>query len=246
MALTALIINKLKGTAPKGFVRIASSTYTAGGDPETIAGSYQPEQMALVLDANLLEQPTFKAEPTVSTVEDGASVSDHVTLKPITLRIEGIVSDTPIAGSWGKNIWKSIKAGAFGSFPSKDAHKLLFSLWKNRIPFDYVGGLQVYKNMVLSEYTPTRNAKTGGVLQFTATLQQVRIVKTKLVPSLKPSAGDRGDAKRNKGTQPAQDCNAAQQKEVNSWGEERNAPVKDTVNQYNSDGSLNKDYKYKS
>ena len=114
-------------------------------------------------------------------------------LKPITLHIEGLVTDTPINA---QNVWRAYGAAGFGAVPSKAAHKVLYNLWLQRQPFDYVGGLQVYKNMVLTAYDPVRNTKTGGTLQFTATMQQVRMVASQTVQSLKPA-----QAKKSLGTQ---------------------------------------------
>lgn len=55
-----------------------------------------------VLDVALTEDHTFEADITDFPVESSGSVSDNIRPKPVKIRIEGIVSDTPLSGN-GKN-----------------------------------------------------------------------------------------------------------------------------------------------
>lgn len=50
----------------------------------------------LLIDATISESPKYEAEPTDYAVEDGPDVTDNIRLKPITLQIDGLVSETPI------------------------------------------------------------------------------------------------------------------------------------------------------
>lgn len=85
---------------------------------------------AIVLDALIREDYTAEAEPTTHPVEDGADVTDHVILRPRTLQIEGVVTETPLDGlvdslvnagiqtvtsSIGQAISKKVGGGAFGA-----------------------------------------------------------------------------------------------------------------------------------
>lgn len=60
----------------------------------TIAGALSP----ILLDATLKESFKAEAEVTQHPIEDGADVSDHVILKPTSLTISGIVTETPFEG----------------------------------------------------------------------------------------------------------------------------------------------------
>jgi hypothetical protein len=85
---------------------------------------------AIVLDALIKEDYSADAEPTTHPVEDGADITDHVILRPRTLSIEGIVTETPLGGfvdslvnagiqtvtsSIGQAISKRVGGGAFGA-----------------------------------------------------------------------------------------------------------------------------------
>jgi uncharacterized protein YcfJ len=69
------------------------------------------------LDASLQENHEASATPTENEVEDGAKISDHITLSPLSLSIEGVVSENPIslissaigavAGLIGKQVGKN-------------------------------------------------------------------------------------------------------------------------------------------
>lgn len=50
----------------------------------------------LLVDATISETPSYDAEPTDYAVEEGPDVTDNIRLKPVTLQIEGLVSETPI------------------------------------------------------------------------------------------------------------------------------------------------------
>jgi len=49
-----------------------------------------------LVDATISETPTYDAEVTAFPVEDGPDVTDNIALRPITLQIDGVISETPI------------------------------------------------------------------------------------------------------------------------------------------------------
>ncbi len=135
----------------------------------------------LRLDAMISEMPEYDAQPTQSQVEDGETISDHVTLKPVKLAIQGIVTDTPV--SFDREFSSQFATPS----PSKAAHIFLKTLYENRIPFDFVGGLDVYKSMVISKYAPQNTAETGDSLRFHCTMEQVKTVSTQIITTKKAS-----------------------------------------------------------
>lgn len=140
----------------KGFVTPANSDGTGG-------------PIALELDALINEDPDFTAEPTKSIVESGATVSDHVTLRPLKLSLSGVVSNTPVG-------LQSLAQGAAFFDNAAQAFKFLKDLFTNRVPFDFVGGLMVYHNMVITSFNAPRTKDTANTLTFTMTLEQITIV----------------------------------------------------------------------
>lgn len=175
MGLTHLLFNR---ATRKGFVNPGD----AGGT----------ETIALELDAILTESPEYAATPTRSPIETGANVTDHVTLEPEKLTIEGIVSNTPIS-------LLRILSGVTFDDPAADAFTYLEDLYKNRQPFDFVGDLKIYENMVITSFNPSRTPITGQTLQFSVSMERIRFADSRLVmetyfaESVEHSAPDKQD-----------------------------------------------------
>lgn len=166
MALIQLLFGKNKR---KGF-----------SDPGVFGGQ---ETIGLELDVIMTESPEYVATPTSNPVETGANITDHVTLSPERLTIEGIVSNTPVS------LFRVLSGVTF-SDPAKDAFEYIYDLYVNREPFDFVGGLDVYRDMVITSFNPVRNPTTGDVLQFTVSMEQIKFADSEVVQAInfKPSA----------------------------------------------------------
>lgn len=63
----------------------------------TVGGQIAP----MILDATMKEDFTATAEMTKHPIEDGADATDHVILRPTTLSISGIITETPFEGIAG-------------------------------------------------------------------------------------------------------------------------------------------------
>ena len=160
----------------------------------------------LQLDVMESEAPEYRATPSRSQVEDAATISAHVTLQPIKLSVSGIVTDTPIG--FARQYSKAFS----GSKPSEEAFTYLENLYKNAIPFDFVGGFRVYNSMIIAEWRPTRNAQTGDALRFTCTMEQVRIVSSQLLTK----GPKKLQSKTSHGSQPLKSVNVTQATAVQS------------------------------
>ena len=165
-----MLYQMIFGTITKGFVSAANSSNLPAGASGPLNLS---EPIALEMDVVSQETLTLTATPTRSLVESGADVTDHVALEPEKLGIEAIVSNTPLG--WGK-------LGSKFSNPAKQAREYLEAVYQARQPFDFVGGLKVYRNMVITSLTFPRTAKTGMALEFSCTMESIRVVASKLVP----------------------------------------------------------------
>lgn len=127
------------------------------------------------VDVAVSEDHSFDSEVTEHPVERGADVADHVRARPITLTIEGLVSDDPIGTVRDQRL-----ASAGGSIehapPSDDAFALLLSVRDAREPVTIVTSLRTYEDMVLTSLSVPRGARTGHALRFMATFVQVQLV----------------------------------------------------------------------
>lgn len=165
----------------------------------------------LVVDATVSEVPTYEAEPTEHPIEDGSAITDHVKVKPITLKIDGIISETPLtlsaqlagltaaAGSVGGSIVGGFKGGVANQLATIGAGKLGAKIFGNtqspvviarqqlrdlllkKRLHRIVTKYEVFDNMILTSLTFTRDQNTGGSIKFSATAKQIKIVKSEVV-----------------------------------------------------------------
>jgi hypothetical protein len=158
------------------------------------------------IDVTLTENHNFESEVTDNPVEEGVVISDHIDLKPESLTITGVISDTPLnfttsiqgaattAGAFvGKKIVgplgavAGVGAGAVAGLlvsPNnrmKNTFDHFRDLQSKRVPFTVITGLKRYTNMVIVTLTVNRDSKSGRSFNFTATLKQIRIVESKTI-----------------------------------------------------------------
>lgn len=155
--------------------------------------------LSLELDATIMEAPEFTSKPTSNEVESGADITDHVTNDPVTLTIEGVVTNSPIG------ILQSLRAIASAN-AWQDAYNFIKQLRENREPFDFVGGLQVYESMIITSFSPTRTPRTGEALEFRMTMKQIKTVETEVVPvtKFKEDVKHTGQKEQSLGGQPTE------------------------------------------
>jgi hypothetical protein len=128
----------------------------------------------LLLDASVKESHHVRAKATRHPVENAegepATVSDHVLLEPLSLQIDGIITNTPVM----------FLAGVFSasSDPVHDAYmELETNVLTGRI-VTVTTSLRVYENMVLESVEITRDVSKANALHFSATATQITLVNT--------------------------------------------------------------------
>lgn len=157
----------------------------------------------LELDASLKETHSRESPPTEFPVEDGTTVSDHIIIKPFSLEITGIISDTPIGGLGGLLTQLAttavssltpptgviaasagvavISALAGSKSPSVSAYGQLLNLQAQAEPFDVITSLRRYPNMWIKSISVPRDSENGKVLMFTVSLTQLILVSPQSV-----------------------------------------------------------------
>ncbi len=173
------------------------------------ASVYVPVDIGgFTVDAAIEEMHDYSCTVSQFPVEKGATFSDHVQLNPIGLRLDCIVTDTPI-GPMEK------VRGSVGSFTgegftqwSDEAHEHFKKLRAKREPFDVVTSLQTYHNMVIESYSPTRRAGDGFALRFTLNLKFIGIVEngTAFVRTATPNSKKKSKLGTKPTKQPPEDA----------------------------------------
>lgn len=126
-------------------------------------------------------------EITQHPVQQGATITDHAYLKPATVSIKIMFSDTdaPLAETYAK----------------------LRKLQASREPFDVVTGKRAYKNMLFKSLGQTNDAQTENVLSISAELQEIFIVQvetTTVPPRARQANPGKTGATENAGQKSAQ------------------------------------------
>lgn len=149
-------------------------------------------------DASVKENHSRESPPTEFPLENGDVVSDHIIVKPFSLELTGIISDTPIGNTKGlltevaTTLTSSLippvglvtlgaAAALFSALsasqsPSVAAYGQLLQLQQNAQPFDVLTSLYRYSNMWIKAISAPRDSETGKVLLFTVSLVQLLLV----------------------------------------------------------------------
>jgi len=121
------------------------------------------DQETIELDVVEEERPEFNSEVSDHPIEDGASVTDHVSLRPISVPMNGVVAGEGAADKIATlRRWRNEK------------HRLRYV------------GRNIFKNYVVSEFNSEHDAGVGDGFRFRLELQQVRIVKPAVVELVNP------------------------------------------------------------
>ncbi len=152
----------------------------------------EPSQIgSIVLDCSVSEQHQADVDVTDSPVERGANISDHARPKPETLTLEGLITNAPLSRdplspSTAESLAGSIDTGFISRAqgdPTRavSAYQDLRDLKDAGELIEVVTSLRSYSDMVLTNLSVPRDAKTGECLKFTATFKQIRVVENKKV-----------------------------------------------------------------
>ncbi len=169
------------------------------------------EKVLVEMDASIQESHRRTATVTQNPIEDGSNIADHVKLNPQSLTVKGIFSEVPLSffnsvvgllSSSAANAAQSALPGIGGAILGDaaalvtgklgglltgtprdpiDAVGYLEELWEKREPFTMVTAIKKYEDMVITNLDIPRNAKMGGSLFFTVTLEQIKIAKSAVV-----------------------------------------------------------------
>ena len=146
----------------------------------------------ITLDASVSEVHSAKATATRHPVETGSEITDHVLVAPLTVKIDGVVTNYPL-----ETLASVTYAGRDLAGEAYDS--LLYKLLDGQL-CTIVTTLTTYDDMVLEMLEVPRDAKRGNALHFSA--QAVQIKTVELTGAIATStAGGRGTG--SAGTKPA-------------------------------------------
>lgn len=124
----------------------------------------------ITIDVVTGEVHEFKSLITSNPIEDGTPVSDHQTLMPVTVTMQGFFTDTPIS----KN---NPLASYLNSYEgrSRDEFDKLTAIRNLKTKFTLITGIKAYPNMLFEEISAPRSSGKGQRVDFSAKIRQVQI-----------------------------------------------------------------------
>lgn len=169
---------------------------------------------ALDIDATLSIGESLTAQATEHPVETGGVISDHVIAKPKTLRLEGIISATPLptqatSRDFGFDSFSNPLLDIEGQgisppdrFRAQDALETLRTIHAAKLPVTVGTGIHspdiaqdFHNNLIIETLEFPRDPTTGDALRFTATLKEITTVESATVAlqkSQKPGKVSKG------------------------------------------------------
>lgn len=149
---------------------------------------------SLQIDATLNEIHSAQAEVTEHPVEQGSDISDHVRPKPVELKIEGVVSDTPLDSALLGIATRSLPPLGLAAQAASSITNLLAKSSFARGAFDTLRKLRdagqpltiftpyrTYTSMVMTDLQVIRDTQGGEGMHFTAAFKQVLTVQSATV-----------------------------------------------------------------
>lgn len=150
--------------------------YTEGGS-----------QHAIVPDVTITEAHSESTETPEHPVESGPAKLDHVRPKPSSIRLEWLVTDSPLPSS-GRSIAPDSIASQTTSGDLSPSDGRAFRIYqeldyvrRNGIVCTVETGLRRYSTMVISDLATTRDKTLRKALKIQLTLKEVSIVTTATV-----------------------------------------------------------------
>ena len=147
-----------------------------GGERVSLGKKLIPTVGLLEFDCSLAETHTEDAEVTDHPVELGATISDHIRTLPVSVEINGLITNTPLVYLASLFAKSPVKMDL--SFPVHDrvdaAYKKLIELKDGGALIDVVTSLRTYSDMAITSISVSRDAANGNVLNCTVALREIK------------------------------------------------------------------------
>jgi len=143
---------------------------------------------ALELDLFLAEQHTHQAQATEFPIEMGAVFADHVIQRPDQLRLQVLISDSPLPSTVGvepESFRQQAEAGMYLG-RATGTYRQLVEIKESGTPLVVATSVHVYEDMVLEEVGLPVDAGTGDAALVSLAFKRVERVglRTVAVPKI--------------------------------------------------------------
>lgn len=122
----------------------------------------------VVCDALIYEEHHHQAKIAEHPVENGSIITDHVQVLPLTVSVEGVISNTPLS-----YIIMPLKSTGNRA---QEAFEQLETIFVARQPIAIATTLKSYTNMILESLEVKRDSRSQECLRFQCKARQIKIV----------------------------------------------------------------------
>jgi hypothetical protein len=182
----------------------------------------------ITLDAVISSTITHQIDVTDHEVERGANIADHARIKPRTLSLQCLISNTPTPGQQANRVIKLVgvdfRSNVSGDQATKSpgyaraAYDELLRLRAASEIVSVVTDLDRFESMLITNISIPRDARTGDALSFTVELKEIRLVSN-LITNEKITKTDRAKTKKKKDPPTTE---ATESEVVSSWAAQLN------------------------
>ena len=182
------------------FTQLGKASSLANSLKGLVVASNQTKISNLAIDCVHSEVLEYSNSITDHPVENKSSISDHIYNEPVTVTIDGTITDsnmrifgiieTPLQNNSINSLLNNVKKLLpFNNAekPSQIAFKILESICVNKDIVNVATKQKLYKNMAIERFTVTDDNTTGHRLSFSCTLKQLTMAKVQTATYSKPS-----------------------------------------------------------
>lgn len=150
-----------------------------GSITELIFGGKTRATVGVVqFDASVSEVHTDELEITDHPVEEGSDISDHIRKAPITLEMNGVITNNPIVFLASSRAKSPVTTDTENPSDRVGAgYDKLRELQETGELLDVATSLRDYNNMVIQSLSISRDVSTGNILDATLTLREIIVAK---------------------------------------------------------------------
>ena len=156
-------------TNPDGTANLA---FLSANDPipTIVQCIIDPDGKNIIVDVTTTEDHSYDADVSSYPIEAGGDITDNIRIKPLSVKWEAIISDTPISADGGQTT-------IFGALPQVDAYNAIVAVFKARQTITIQDSLDVFTSMMITSVGFPRSAQNGSALVFTINFVQVEILE---------------------------------------------------------------------
>src|SRR3990167_8648307 len=161
-----------------------------------------------LIDVSIKEDHSFTNDVTSFPVESGGTLSDNIRPKPITVTLEGIVSNSPLGEILTQRKTSVGNDFSTGQVAAAEAYSVLVEVWNGREPVTIRTSLATFENMAMTSLTIPKSKESGAALHFTAAFQQITVITNQRKKIRTKTSIRNGHGKRELGQQNCGDAGA--------------------------------------